>query len=63
MVCREKLTIREILLVGKDKKQAILHFTVVDDAVEFLSSFIHAGTIRRVDDEDQALGTYTPRNQ
>lgn len=45
-------TVIEILLVGKDQQQAVLHFAVVDNAVQFLLSLLHAAAVRRVDDKD-----------
>lgn len=51
------LTIREILLVGKDEQQAVLHLAVVDDPVQLLPRLVDARAVGRVDDEDEALGT------
>lgn len=46
------LTVREILLVGKDEQQAVLHLAVVDDPVQLLPRLVDARAVGRVDDED-----------
>jgi hypothetical protein len=43
------------LLVGKDEKQAVLHFSVTENTVELLAGLVDALTITRVYDEDEAL--------
>lgn len=45
------------MLVGEHQKQSILHFTVVDDLVQFRASLLHTGGIARVNHEDQSLCT------
>jgi hypothetical protein len=45
------------LLVGKDEKQAVLHFPVTENTVKLLAGLIDALTITRVDDENEALCT------
>lgn len=52
----DKLTIVEVLLVGKHQQQAVLHLPVVDDTVQFLSCFLHALLVGRIDHEDETLG-------
>lgn len=54
----EAHTLLEILLVGEDEQETVLHFAVVDDAVEFLSGFFYAVSVAGVNDEDQTLGAY-----
>lgn len=54
---RKKRTIIEILLVGEYQEQTVLHFAIVDDAVQLLFCLVHARSVRRVDDEDETLGT------
>lgn len=54
----EAHTLLEILLVGEYEQETILHFAVVDDAVEFLSGFFYAVSVAGVNDEDQTLGAY-----
>lgn len=49
-------TIGQILLVGKHEEQAILHLAVVDDAMQLLAGLLDARAVRRVNDEDEALG-------
>lgn len=60
--CQNKRTFLEILLVGKDEQETVLHFAIVDDTVEFLSGFLHTGSIGRVDDEDETLGSCRTSN-
>lgn len=55
---KEAHTLLEILLVGEDEQETVLHFAVVDDAVEFLSGFFYAVSVAGVNDEDQTLGAY-----
>ena len=50
------LTSVDILLVGKDQQQGILHFAVLNDTGQLSASLVHAIAIDRVNDEDQALG-------
>lgn len=50
-------TFVQILLVGEDEKQTVLHFAIVDDAVQFLASLVHTNTVTRVDNEDKTLST------
>lgn len=51
----EKRTARDILLVGKDQEQRVLHFAIVDDLVQLRPSLLEAGGIARIHDEDQTL--------
>ena len=46
----------EILLVGKDEQQRVLHFAILDDAGELSSSLVDAIAVVGVNDEDEALG-------
>lgn len=46
----------EILFVGKDEQETVLHFTIRDDAVELLSGLIYPVSVLRVNDKDQSLG-------
>lgn len=52
-----QLTIGEILLVGEYEQQRVLHFPIVDDAVQLLPGLVYTGAIGRIDNEDQALGS------
>lgn len=52
-----RLTVVKVLFVGKYQQQAVLHLPVVDDTVQFLSCFLHALLVGRVDHEDETLGT------
>lgn len=54
-VCKEP-TFFQILLVGKDEEERVLHFAVVDDAVKLLAGLVYAGAVGGVDDEDETLG-------
>lgn len=45
----------DILLVGKDQKQRVLHFAIVDNLVQLRASLLEAGGITRVHNEDKAL--------
>lgn len=54
-LCR--LTSVDILLVGKDQQQAVLHFAVVDDSVQFRLGLLDSRAIRRVNDENKTLGS------
>jgi len=49
------LTSVDVLLVGKDQQQSILHFAILNDTSQLSASLIHAVAINRVNDEDQAL--------
>lgn len=55
-IIEKQRTLLEILLVGEYQQQTVLHFSVVDDAVQLLSGLIHTGAVGRVDDEDETLG-------
>jgi hypothetical protein len=57
---RERLTSWNILLVGKDEQQGARHLAILDDARELGARLIHALAVRRVDDEDEALGACAP---
>lgn len=46
----------EILLIRKDKHQAIGHFQVTQNAVQLYLGFLNAVVIGRVDNEDETLG-------
>jgi hypothetical protein len=48
----------EVLLIGKDEQQCILHFAILDDAGELGSSLIDAVAVVGVNDKDEALGAY-----
>lgn len=48
-------TIGQVLLVGKDQQQALLHLTVVQDLVKLGAGLVDAFPILRVDDEDETL--------
>lgn len=48
-------TAGNILLVGKDQQESILHFAVVDDLVQLRTSFLQARGVAGVDNEDQTL--------
>lgn len=48
-------TAGDILLVGKDQQESILHFAIVDDLVEFRASLLQTGGVARIHHEDQAL--------
>lgn len=50
-------TAAHILLVGKDKKESILHFTIVDNLVKLGTSLLQASSVARVHHENQALCT------
>lgn len=54
---RGRHTARDILLVGKNQKQRVLHFAIVDNLVQLRLGLLEAGGITRVHDEDQALCT------
>lgn len=45
----------QILLVGKNEKERVLHLTVVDDAVQLLSGLINSGLVCRVNNKDKTL--------
>jgi len=47
-----KLTSRNILLISEYKQQAILHFTIRKDAMQFLPCFIYSISIVAIDYED-----------
>ena len=54
---RGRHTARDILLVGKDQKQRVFHFAIVDNLVQLRLGLLEAGGITRVHDEDQTLCT------
>ena len=49
-------TLLDILLVGKDEQQTVLHLVIIDDPVQLLPRLVHPGAVARVNDEDEALG-------
>ena len=53
--CRGRPTTRDILLICKHEQQRLFHFSIQDDAMEFLPRFIDAGAVVGVDDEDETL--------
>lgn len=53
----ERHTARDILLVGKDQKQRVLHFAIVDNLVQLRPGLLEAGGITRVHNEDETLCT------
>lgn len=52
---RGELTVWEILLVGEDEEQTVLHLAIVDDPVQLLPRLIDARAVGRVDNEDETL--------
>lgn len=50
-------TTADILLVGEYEEEAVLHFTVIEDSVQFCPSLFNTRAVRRVDNEDQGLGS------
>lgn len=48
-------TIGQVLLVGKDEQEAVLHLAVVEDLVELGARLVDAVAVLRVDDKDEAL--------
>jgi len=50
-----RLTAGQVLFVGKDEEQAVLHFSVAENAVKLLAGFVDALTVARIDDENEAL--------
>lgn len=44
------------MFVCKDEKETVLHFSVAENAMEFLTGFIDSLTVARVDNEDETLG-------
>lgn len=50
------LTTWQILLVGKDKQQTLLHLAVGQYPVELLLGLVDAFPVLAVDDEDEPLG-------
>ena len=46
----------DVLLVGEDEQRRARHLAVLDDARELGARLVHALAVRRVDDEDEALG-------
>lgn len=51
------LTTLDILLVGENEQQRILHFSVLDDPRQFALRLLDSVAVVGVDDEDQTLGT------
>lgn len=46
----------QVLLVCKHEEQSVLHFTVGNNAVQFLSGLVDSGLVSRVNNEDETLG-------
>ena len=49
------LTLRPVLLVGKDQEDGVLHIPVSQDAVELMSCLIDAAAVLAVHHENEAL--------
>lgn len=59
---QDALTSFNILLVGENEEQAVLHLTIIDDAVKLLVSFHYAAAIGRVNNKDETLGACDVKN-
>lgn len=53
------LTARNILLVGKDQQQCILHLTIANDLVQLGLGLLDTASVVGVDNKDKSLGTCT----
>jgi hypothetical protein len=51
-------TSSNVLFVGEDEQQSILHFTVLDDTCKFRTGLLDSIAVIRVDDENKSLGTF-----
>lgn len=56
LIEKTELTSWKILLVCKDEKEALPHFSVSDDSMKLLSRFVNSVAVLAVDDENQSLG-------
>lgn len=50
------LTSINVLLVGKNKQQRISHFTILNDARQFIPRLLYPVAVVAVNDKDEALG-------
>ncbi len=55
---RIELTGGNILLVREHEQQAVLHLTILDDAMQFLSGLVDARSVGGVNDENEALSAW-----
>ncbi len=48
-------TCRQVLLVGKDHKEAVLHFVVAENTMELLLGLVDSIAVRGINHEDETL--------